>query len=46
VIIYFRVCLLSLAGSFFGHRESLLLLAAFTFILWTARWAHLIGREL
>jgi hypothetical protein len=46
ITFYFRLCELSLFCSLFGHRESFLLLAAFSFLMWTARKAHAFGGEL
>lgn len=37
---YFRLAELSLFGSLFGHRESLLLLSALCLLLWACRKVH------
>jgi hypothetical protein len=48
MIAYFRLSLLGFATSIVwpAERERMLLLAAFSFLLWTARKAHALGGEL
>lgn len=46
MILYFRAAELAIVGSWFGHRESLWLLAGLCLLLWACRKVHAYGETL